>query len=245
MNVQGKVALVTGGGRRLGRAFVLALADAGMNVVVHYGHSTRDAEETVTLARQKGAKAVALQADLQRAEEVEAVLPQAMEIMGQPVQVLVNSAAIFKPGTVKDTPLENWTEHFRINLRAPFLLMQSFARLLGDRPGKVVNITDWRATHPGQKYVAYTLSKAALNTLTVIAAREFAPNVQVNALALGAVLPPPDRDDAYLQRLVQRIPARRSARIEEVTEALLFLLDNDYITGEMLFVDGGAHLLHG
>ena len=245
MNVQGKVALVTGGARRLGRAFVLALADAGMDVVVHYGHAARDAEATVAEARSRGVRALALQADLQRAEEAQALVPRASDQMGAPVQVLVNSAAIFKPGTVRDTSLDNWTEHLRVNLRAPFLLIQSFAHSLGEMPGKVVNITDWRAVYPGRKYLAYTLSKSALITLTMMAARELAPHVQVNALALGAVLPPPERDEAYLQRLVQRLPARRSARVEEVTDALLSLLRNDYITGDVLFVDGGAHLIHG
>lgn len=244
MQLRGKVALVTGGARRLGRAFVLALADAGMDVIVHYGHAAREAEETVAQVRGRGARAVALQADLQSAEDAARVVERAAEVLAPP-HVLINSAAIFLPGTVMDTDLENWSRHFRINLRAPFLLIQSFARLLGDRPGKVVNIADWRAAYPGRQYLAYTLSKAALLTLTQMAARELAPHIQVNALALGAVLPPPGKDEAYVQRLVQRVPARRTARLEEITDALLFLLRNDYITGEILFVDGGAHLIHG
>ncbi len=244
MNVQGKVALVTGGARRLGRAFALALAAAGMDVVVHYGHAAREAEETVAEARGHGVRAVALQADLQDVDATRSLFSRAVETLGVP-QVLVNSAAIFEPGTLMDTDLDNWSRHFRINLRAPFLLMQEFARALGDRPGKVVNIVDWRAVYPGRLHLAYTLSKAALITLTQMAAHELAPRVQVNALALGAVLPPPGKDEAYVQRLVQRVPARRTARIDEVTDALLFLLRNDYITGDIIFVDGGAHLVHG
>ena len=244
MHLKGKVALVTGGARRLGRAFVLALADAGMDVVIHYGHAAREAEETVVEARRRGVRALALQADLQDADATRALVRTAAEMMGPP-QVLVNSAAIFEPGTLRDTDLDNWSRHFRINLRAPFLLTQEFARLLGERPGKVVNIGDWRALYPGRQHLAYTLSKAALFTLTQMAARELAPHIQVNALALGAVLPPPGKDDAYVERLVQRVPARRTARVEEVTDALLFLLRNDYITGEIIFVDGGAHLVHG
>ena len=244
MNLQGKVALVTGGARRLGRAFVLCLAQAGMDVVVHYGHAAREAEETVQAARRYGVRAVALQADLREAEATRRLVDEAAEALGVP-QVLVNSAAIFEPGTLRDTDLDNWSRHFRINLRAPFLLIQRFAERLGDRAGKGVNITDWRALYPGQKYLAYTLTKAALITLTHMAARELAPRVQVNALALGAVLPPPGEDEAYLARLVRRVPAQRPARVEEVTDALLFLLRNDYITGEVLLVDGGAHLLHG
>ncbi len=243
MELHGKVALVTGGARRLGRAFVLSLAKAGMDVVVHYGHAARDAEETVMAARRLGVRAVSLAADLTDMGEVQSLIPRAAEVLAPP-QILVNSAAVFIPGTIRETDLDNWSLHMRLNLRAPFFLIQSFVQALGDRPGKVVNITDWRALYPGRKYAAYTLSKAALITLTQFAAREFAPNVQVNALALGAVLPPPNADEAYLDRLVQRIPARRPARLEEVTDALLFLLRNDYITGEVLLVDGGAHLVH-
>ncbi len=244
MHLRGKVALVTGGARRLGRAFVLALADAGMDVAVHYGHAAAAADETVAQARRRGVRAMSFQADLQDAEAARQLVHAVAENLGLP-QVLVNSAAIFEPGTLRDTSLENWSRHFRINLRAPFLLMQEFAHLLGDRPGKVVNISDWRAVYPGQRYLAYTLSKAALLTLTQMAARELAPHVQVNALALGAVLPPPGEDETYLERLVRRMPARRPARVDEVTDALLFLLHNDYITVEILFVDGGAHLVHG
>ncbi len=243
MELRGKGALVTGGARRLGRAFVLALAEAGMDVLVHYGHAAREAERTVQEARRYGVRAFALQADLTRAEEIVPLMDRATELLGTPPRVLVNSAAVFKAGTLRDTTLDNWVEHMRLNLRAPFLLMQAFARALGSQtPGKIVNIADWRALYPGRKYVAYTVSKAGLLTLTLIAARELAPHIQVNALALGAVLPPPGADEAYLQRLVQHIPSRRAARVEEVTDALLFLLRNDYITGETLLVDGGAHL---
>ncbi len=244
MHLKGKMALVTGGARRLGRAFVLALARAGMDVIVHYGHAAQAAEETVAQARRHGVRAVALQADLQEADEALHLVERAAESLALP-QVLVNSAAIFVPGTLRNTDLDNWSRHFRINLRAPFLLTQSFARLLDGQPGKVVNIVDWRALYPGRQYLAYTLSKAALVTFTQMAARELAPHIQVNALALGAVLPPPDKDEAYLERIVQRVPAKRAARVEEITDALLFLLRNDYITGEVLLVDGGAHLVHG
>ncbi len=244
MHLKGKVALVTGGARRLGRAFVLALARAGMDVIVHYGHAAQAAEETVAQARHHGVRAVALQADLQEADEALRLVERAEESLALP-QVLVNSAAIFVPGTLRNTDLDNWSRHFRINLRAPFLLTQSFARLLDGQPGKVVNIVDWRALYPGRQYLAYTLSKAALVTFTQMAARELAPHIQVNALALGAVLPPPDKDETYLERIVQRVPVKRAARVEEITDALLFLLRNDYITGEILLVDGGAHLVHG
>ncbi len=244
MDIEGKVALVTGGARRLGRAFVLALAEAGMDVIVHYGRAAEAAEDTVRAAERYGVRAAAVGADLRDAGEAQSLIDRASKLLGTP-QVLVNSAAIFEPGTVRDTDIGNWERHMALNLRAPFLLTQAFARKVDGSPGKVVNISDWRAAYPGQKYLAYTLSKSALLTFTLMAARELAPGIQVNALALGAVLPPPGKDESYLKRLVGRIPAGRPAEIREVTDALLFLLRNDYVTGETIFVDGGAHLIHG
>ncbi len=245
MEIEGKVALVTGGARRLGKAFALALAEAGMDVVIHYGRSAAEAEETVREAERHGVRAVAVSADLRDADEAKSLVGRAAELMGEPPRVLVNSAAVFEPGTVRDTDLGNWEKHINLNLRAPFLLTQAFANLLDGGPGKVVNVSDWRAVYPGRKHLAYTLSKSALLTFTLMAATELAPDIQVNALALGAVLPPPDRDEAYLRNLVRRVPALRPAKLEEVTDALLFLLRNDYVTGETIFVDGGAHLVHG
>ena len=244
MDLRGQIALVTGGAHRVGRMLVLALARAGVHVAVHYGRSAEAARETVALAQRYGVRAAAFQADLTQAPAAASLFRQVQEALGTP-RILINSAAAFVPGRVRDTTLENWDLHLNLNLRAPFLLTQAFARAVGAGPGKVVNITDWRAVYPGQKYLAYTISKAGLITLTHMAARELAPGVQVNALALGAVLPPPGHDPAYLQRLVQRTPAGRAIREDEIADALLFLLRNDALTGEVLFLDGGAHLVHG
>ncbi|MBI4565221.1 MAG: SDR family oxidoreductase [Planctomycetes bacterium] len=236
MDLQNRVALVTGGARRLGREFALALARAGMDVVVHHGHSEREARATCEEIRRLGRRATAVQADLADAAATERLVDQAAP------DVLINNAAIFVRGTLRDTSLENWESHLAVNLRAPFLLMRAFARARGERPGKIVNLSDWRASHPGRAYLAYTVSKAGLTTLTQIAARELAPRIQVNALALGAVLPPAGGTEGDLERVLRRVPAGRIAEISEVTDALLALLRNDYITGETLFVDGGAHL---
>ncbi len=244
MDIQGQLALVTGGARRVGRMLTLALARAGVHVAVHYGHSAEAARETVALARDLGVQAQAFQADLTHPEAPGRLLAQVQDVLGIP-RILVNSAAVFLPGTVRDTTLDNWERHMALNLRAPFLLIQAFAQALGRGPGKIVNIADWRAVYPGRRYLAYTISKAGLLTLTQMAAHELAPHIQVNALALGAVLPPPGKDEAYLERLVERTPGRRPVREEEIAQALLFLLQNDAITGEVLFVDAGAHLVHG
>ncbi len=244
MDLRGHTALVTGAAHRVGRMLALALGRAGVHVAVHYAHSAQAARETVAQLQALGVRAAAFQADLTQPAAAPRLFAQVQERLGTP-RILVNAAAAFVPGRVLDTDLANWNLHLDLNLRAPFLLTQAFARAALPGPGKVVNITDWRAVYPGRKYLAYTISKAGLITLTHMAARELAPGIQVNALALGAVLPPPGHDEAYLQRLVQRTPGRRAIREDEIADALLFLLRNDALTGEVLFLDAGAHLVHG
>ena len=159
------------------------------------------------------------------------------------MDILVNSAAIFERGDLFNTTEESWDRHFAINLKSPFFLSQAFAVHVGkERPGAIVNITDWRATRPGTDYVAYTLAKAALVTMTQSLALGLAPNIRVNAIAPGAILPPPDGDQAYLEQLAQAIPARRVGSPAEVAKALLFLLESDFVTGELVYVTGGEHL---
>ncbi len=244
MDLRGHIALVTGAAHRVGRMLALALARAGVHVAVHYGRSAQAARETVDAIRRLGVQAQAFQADLRTAEAPAQLFHQVQASLGVP-RILVNSAAAFVPGQVRDTTLENWDLHLNLNLRAAFLLTQAFARAVGAGPGKVVNITDWRAQYPGRKYLAYTISKAGLITLTHMAARELAPGIQVNALALGAVLPPPGQSPEYLERLARRTPGGRPIREAEIGDALLFLLRNDAVTGEVLYLDAGAHLVHG
>ncbi len=239
MDLDGRIALVTGGARRLGQAFALALADAGADVAVH--HHGSSAEETVGEIRKRGRRAAAVEADLSDPERAAALVPLAAGALG-PVDILINSAAIYTCATLRETDLENWERHLGINLRAPYLLTRAFAEALGERPGKVVNIADWRAASPGAGCLAYTVSKAGLLALTQSAAQELAPRVQVNALALGAVLPPPGRGEEALKRVTSGVPAKRAATVKETCDALLFLLRNDYVTGETLFLDGGARL---
>jgi len=243
VQLEGKTAIVTGGARRLGRAVALALAERGANLVVHYGHSAAAAEQVVAEARAHGVEAIAAQADFHRPLEAPRVVEAALDHFGR-LDVLVNSAAIFEAGSVLDTDEANWDRHFAVNLKAPFFLSQSFARHLPpDGTGKIINITDWRALRPGTDHVAYTLTKAALVTLTQVLAQALAPRVTVNAVALGAILPPPGADQAYLERLARSVPLRRHGSPDDVVAAVLFLLEgSDYVTGTTVLVDGGAHL---
>lgn len=241
-DVSGRGALVTGAGRRLGRALALALADAGANLAIHYGRSREPAEETARLAIEKGVRAVTLQADLAKADEARSLLSRAEDRLGA-IDLLINSAAIFEPPGFLETDLATWERHLAINLRAPFLLSQAFAAARRGRPSAILNLLDWRALRPGADHFAYSISKAGLAAMTHSMAIALAPGIRVNGLALGAILPPPGAEEKD-PAIVRDVPAGRWGTVEEVTQAALFLLAGpDFITGEILLLDGGRHLV--
>ena len=244
MDSNGKVALVTGAGRRVGRALALALGDAGCRVAVHYNRSEKDAQETASLINSlaPGSEAVILQADLEDSEQVESLASSVAEQLG-PIEILVNNAAVFEQTVLKDVSVEDWDRHFAINVRAPFLLAQSMqAQLVQKAPGKIISLNDWRTARPGR--FAYGVTKTALSGLTRTLALALAPNIQVNEIALGAILPP---TDIALDRPREEIkidlgPADRMGTLNEVASAVLMLVHNDFITGETINVDGGRHI---
>jgi pteridine reductase len=242
MELIGKVALVTGAGVRLGRAIALGLAERGARVIVHYHSSEGPAQEVVNQIIAAGGQAIAARADLRQIAQLEPLVEQGIAAYGQ-VDILVNSAAIFERGTLLETTEENWERHLAINLKAPFFLCQAYARhLQPEQRGHIINIVDWRAVRPGTAYVAYTAAKAGLLALTQSLALALGPQVQANAIAPGAILPPPGDDGSYFRRLAERIPARRTGSPEEIVKAVLYLLDADFVTGELLYVTGGEHL---
>jgi pteridine reductase len=247
MELNGKVAIVTGGAVRLGRALALALAEQGARLVIHYGSSAGPAQETVTEIKAMGSDALAVRADFSQSGQAPSIVERAVAHFGQ-VDILVNSAAIFEPGRWDDTTEANWDRHFAINLKSPFFLSQAFARVAGQshspspRAGHIVNIADWRGVRPGIGHVAYTLTKAALIAMTKSLALALAPNIQVNAIAPGMILPPPGKGPSYLERQAGKIPAQRVGSPQEIAKALLFLLRSDFVTGELIFVTGGQHL---
>ncbi|MBF0357552.1 MAG: SDR family oxidoreductase [Magnetococcales bacterium] len=243
MDIRGVPVLVTGGSKRIGAACVAALANSKASVIVHYGSSKKEAEALSAQIRHSGGEAATVQANLESAEEASALMQQAGGFFG-PVQILVNSAAIFKPGLFADTSLTQWHEHLAVNLTAPFLLMQEFVRQLPDRTlGKIINIIDQRITRPRPGHIAYNSAKSALWTLTQVAAQEMAPWIQVNAIAPGPILPAPDQDGDGFAAVANATPLARSGSPEDITKALIFLIEQEYITGEIIRVDGGEHLI--
>ena len=241
MNEQlsGKTILVTGGAKRVGKIFSLACARAGANVVVHHGHSADEAEATSEEIKRMGRRAWVIEADLNEPAQAGNLIPLVNE--STPLHGLVNSAAIFESLSLETTSLEDWQKHLQVNLTTPFLLSQAFARQAADG-ARIVNILDWRALRPGADHFPYTISKAALAALTRSLAVALAPNVIVNGLALGAILPP--SDGKARADIIKNIPAGRWGEEHEVEEALLFALTGPaYITGEIIHVDGGRHLI--
>ncbi|MGA9533376.1 MAG: SDR family oxidoreductase [Anaerolineales bacterium] len=243
IDLSGHTALVTGAGVRLGRAFALGIAQAGGNVVIHYNHSADPAEQTADSVRELGVEAAVVQADLANADQVERLLPQAAQFLGT-VDLLVNSAAIFESANAYETTQGVWQRHIDVNLRAPVFLTRSLALSLEGEPGSVVNLLDWRALRPGTEHFAYTIAKAGLAAATQAMARAYAPNLRVNGLALGAILPPPGAGDEKDDRIISSVPQQRWGTVEETVQAMLFLLAGpEYITGEVLHLDGGRHLV--
>jgi len=240
MTLDGKRILITGAALRIGRSLALAVARAGGEPVIHFHTSQSEAERTLGEVQALGRKASLLQADLADPTQVNSLVGRALE--QGPLFALVNNAAVFKRLTWQTTSLEDWNHHLQVNLTAPFLLSQAFARSLHPgESGRIVNLLDWRAARPDADHLPYTISKSALAALTHTLAIALAPQITVNGLALGAVLPPVDRPAA--SDLLERVPAGRWASLEEVSQALIFLLDGPaYLTGEILPLDGGRHL---
>ena len=243
--LRGKVALVTGGAVRVGRAISLGLAEAGCDLFLHYGRSAGPAREVRQEAAKWGAKVEIFSADLADAAAVREVVPAAIEAFGR-VDILVNSAALFLDGGLMETTLSMWERQFAVNLRAPFLLCQAFARqshFTASEPGKIVNIGDARVFRPAPDHFAYRLTRSALFSMTQTLAKDLAPAITVNGLALGAILPPPGEDVSYLERLAaERIPLRRPGSAELVAENVLHLVKQSFITGHIIQLDGGEFL---
>ena len=242
MELDGKAAIVTGGAVRLGRALSLALAEQGVRLAIHYGSSAGPAEAVVGEIKAMGSDAMAIQADLSQPGEARSIVERAAAHFGQ-VDILLNSAAVFEPGNWDDTTEAAWDRHFAINLKSPFFLSQAFAAQVGrERAGHIVNIADWRGARPGPDHVAYTLTKAAVIAMTKSLALALAPNIQVNAIAPGLILPPPGQDQAYLESKANEVPAQRVGSPKEIANAMIFLLHSDFVTGDLIFVTGGEHL---
>jgi len=237
-----RAALVTGGARRIGRALVLALAEAGYAVAIHHHHSRKEAETLAAGIVRSGGKAVALAADLADEAAVAELLPQAAAALG-PIGCLVNNASIFENDTVATTTRDSWDRHLAVNLRAPFVLMQSFERHLpAEAGGIIVNLLDERVWNLTPYFVSYTLSKSGLWNLTQTMALALAPRIRVNGIGPGPTLPSPRQSPRQFLDRCRKMPLRRGTSPDEIAAALRFILAAPAMTGQMIALDGGEHI---
>jgi NAD(P)-dependent dehydrogenase (short-subunit alcohol dehydrogenase family) len=237
-----KAALITGGARRIGRALVLALAEDGFAVAVHHHRSHAAAENLIEAIRSKGGTAVALAADLGEEGAVGRLLSRAEQALGS-IGCLVNNAGVFASDTVETVTRESWELHLAVNLRAPFVLIQEFAKRLPKMAGGVVvNLLDQRVWSLTPYFVSYTLSKAGLWTLTQTMALALAPRIRVNGIGPGPALPSPRQSAEEFARQCATMPLRRGTGPQEIAAALRFILSAPAMTGQMIALDGGQHL---
>jgi len=236
--LRGKRALVTGGGKRVGRAIALALGRAGVHVAVHYRQSQVEADETVALIRGAGGTAFGIAADLRDRGAARALAGDAAARLGG-LDLLVPSAAGYERGSLADTEDDGWDEMLELNLASPFALAQAAAPHLRAAEGSIVFITCASATVPYRGHLAYTVSKAGERHLMRTLALELAPEVRVNAVAPGTVLPPEDMTAAELSKIQGRIPLGRLGTPDDIADAVLYLASAPFVTGQEIVVDGG------
>jgi len=237
-----RAALVTGAAQRIGKAIALALVAEGFAVAVHHRSSRAAAEALVGEITSRGGRAVALGADLSREAETRALISAAVGALG-PLGCLVNNASVFENDQALTVTRESWDRHLETNLRAPFVLMQDFARQLPEQSaGAIINLVDERVWNLTPYFVSYTLSKAGLWTLTQTMALALAPHIRVNAIGPGPTLPSPRQSEQQFRRQFTATPLQRGTSPEEIAQAVRFILAAPAMTGQMIALDGGQHL---
>lgn len=236
-----KTALITGASKRVGRAITERLALKGWNIIIHYNTSGKEAHELVNVLDKMypGQKFSAIKADLAKEPEVVQLIPAVISERG-PFDLLINNASLFDRGYLADTGNELFNNQMDVNFKAPFILIRDFAAHC--KKGNIINLVDTRITTNKSNYAAYSMSKKALWELTKMAALEFAPMIRVNAIAPGISIPPEGKTEAYLKRLAENIPAREPVGLEPILKCVSFILEENYLTGQLLFADGGENL---
>jgi pteridine reductase len=243
MDLKGKVALVTGAGRRLGRAIALALADRGAILAIHYRNSKAEAEAVVAQIQSAGGRAQIFHADLENVTEIERMTAEVVAAFGR-IDVLINSASIFVKKSLEEITEHDWDSNFDTNLKAPFFLSKfAGASMRQNGAGKIINLGDSAAIRPYKNFIPYSITKAGLIGLTRALAKALAPEVQVNCIALGPVMPPDHYDAAEIDRLRKLTLTKRLGTAEDVARAVLFLCEGtDFATGSTLMLEGGRML---
>jgi len=243
MELEGRNALVTGGAVRVGRAITETLAAAGVNVFIHYNRSATPAEELADALSRAGVRTATGSSNLSDPTGAAQLVAQASAALG-PISILVNSASGFPADSLDDVTLDGWRDTQNLTLGSPLFLSQAFADALPEgTDGAVVNITDVKTMRPYREHLSYMLAKGGIDTLTRASALALAPWIRVNAVALGVNLPPPGEGADYVNALASDLPLERVGGAQVVADTVVFLARNDFITGEIIRLDGGAHLV--
>ena len=235
-----KAALITGGAQRIGQGIALMLADLGYDIALHYSHSRSQAQSTALALEKKNVRCTLFQCDLADEDSTGKLVKSAAGQFPH-LNLLVNNASIFEKSKFRSQDLPLLNRHFAVNLRAPFLLSCDFFALC--KRGQIINILDTNIVKNKTSHVAYLLTKKSLADMTKLAAVEFAPQVRVNGIAPGLILPPAEENPEYLDRMAKNIPLRRKGSIAYIAQSVRFLIENDFLTGQFIFNDGGEHLI--
>ncbi|MDA0261257.1 MAG: SDR family oxidoreductase [Proteobacteria bacterium] len=236
------VALVTGAAMRIGRAIAEDLARDGWSVAIHYNRSKDAADNLVDEIAANGGCAASFAADLSHEDDVAILIDRVNARLG-PIACLVNNASVFERDEIESATRESWTQHFDVNLRAPFVLIQKFSEQVGaGATGNIINILDQRVLNLTAHFTSYTLSKSALWTLTQCAAMALAPRIRVNAVGPGPTLPSRRQSDDEFKRQAESTPLMRTVGVDEISRAVTFILESPSLTGQMIALDSGQHL---
>ena len=232
-------ALITGGARRIGRAIALGLAGQGYKIALHYRSSRPDAEQLAEELRDMGCDCQLFQADLENREQVKNLIPKILNQFSD-CNVLINNASVFQKVDFKGTNEKMLDRFFQIHVTAPYFLMQAFAQHCGS--GHIVNMLDAKVAKIPINYFPYILSKKGLTELTLMAAKALGPGIQVNGIAPGIILPSIESNEEDIKQMSKKVPLQRQGDIDDVVRVLIVLLESPYITGQIVYVDGGEHL---
>ena len=238
-DLTGKTALVTGGAKRIGSAIAKGVAKEGVNVIVHYHKSKDEAAKLQEEIERSGVKSWIASADLNDANSCRQLIVKACQLSGR-LDILINNASIFLASTIESVDLEAINAEMLTNAWAPFLLSRYFAEKA--EHGKIVNLLDTRIVGYDFNHVAYYLSKRMLEVLTKMLALKLAPKVTVNGIAPGLILPPKGKDSSYLELQKNKVPLKKYGSVSNIVDTVLFFLMNDFVTGQVIYVDGGKHL---
>lgn len=241
-SLDGKTALVTGSAVRIGKEIALSLAERGVNIIIHYNKSRAQAEELSFELTKMGVRSWLLSSDFTQQNNLDNLIEKSLKLSGN-LDFLINNASIFPKSNLNDLTLEDLFTNIKVNAWAPFSLSRSYAKQI--KQGCIINILDQRITSFDWSHTGYILSKHILTELTRITATAYAPSIRVNGIAPGLILPPVGKPESFLESLTDTLPLKRHGNPRDIGETVVFLASNDFITGEVVFVDGGRHLKEG